>query len=71
MTTLDLRYSKDGGHNFSNWRQIDMGEVGHFVKRLTVRRLGQGRQWVFEVRVTDPVKADILAMSAQIEGSGP
>lgn len=65
---LDLCYSRDGGNNWSDWRRLDMGEVGAFVKRLTARRLGQGVQWVFDVRVTDPVRADILAASLQIEG---
>lgn len=70
MTTIDLRYSKDGGRNWSDWKQRSLGEVGDFVKRVTFRRLGQGRQWVFDIRVTDPVRADLIAASMQIEGEG-
>jgi hypothetical protein len=67
MATLDFRYSKDGGRNWSDWRILDMGTTGAFVKRIETRRLGRGQQWVFAVRVTDPVKADILAASLQLE----
>lgn len=67
MTTVDIRYSKDGGRNWSDWRNLDMGETGDFVKRVTMRRLGIGRQWVFSIRVTDPVRADIMAASIQAE----
>lgn len=67
MSTLNLRYSKDGGRNWSEFRQIDMGDTGDFVKRLQARALGMGRQWVFDIRVTDPVKADILDGSMLLE----
>lgn len=63
MSSIDIRYSKDGGRNWSDWRSMDMGDTGDFVKRLQVRRLGMSRQWIFEVRVTDPVRADIMACS--------
>lgn len=69
MATIDFRYSKDGGRNWSDWRALDMGSTGDFVKRVQARRLGRGFQWVFAVRVTDPVKADILAASAQLEAT--
>jgi hypothetical protein len=67
MTYIDFRYSKDGGRNWANWRKLPMGNTGDFVRRLQMRSLGQGRQWVFDIRVTDPVKADILTASWQLE----
>jgi hypothetical protein len=67
QTKLDMRYSKDGGHNWSDWRQINMGSTGEFLKKLTISRLGIGREWMFEFRVTDRVKADIIALNAMIE----
>lgn len=69
MSYVDIRYSKDGGHNWSDWRRIPLGETGDFVKRVETRRLGQGRQWVFDVRITDPVRTDIIAASIKVEGS--
>ncbi len=68
MSTVDVRYSKDGGRNWSNWKARDLGEVGDFCKPAKLTRLGQGRQWVFEIRVTDPVRADLIACSVQLEG---
>ena len=64
--TVDFRYSKDGGHNWSNWRQCSMGNTGDFVKQIEMRRFGQGRQWVFDIRVTDPGKADLMAASTMV-----
>jgi hypothetical protein len=69
MNHVDLRYSKDGGHNWSDWRRVPLGETGDFVKRIEMRRFGCGRQFVFEVRVTDPVRADIMAASLMLEGT--
>lgn len=66
---VDFRYSKDGGHNWSDWRRLSLGSTGRFVKRVETRRLGRGRQWVFAIRVTDPVKADIIAASIQAEST--
>lgn len=67
--SVDLRYSKDGGSNWSDWRKIDMGSTGSFMKKLQARRLGIGRQWVFDVRVTDPVKADVIGASMMMEAT--
>lgn len=69
MSSIDFRYSKDGGKNWSDWRKLDMGETGDFVKSLEMHRFGRGRQWVFDIRVTDNVKADLLSASMKIEQS--
>lgn len=66
--TVDFRYSKDGGHNWSSWRQCSMGNTGDFVKQIEMRRFGQGRQWVFDIRVTDPGKADLMGASTMVAG---
>ncbi len=67
MASVQIRYSKDGGANWSEWRVLDMGGVGNFTRRVQTRRLGRGRQWVFDIRITDPVRADILAGSIMTE----
>jgi hypothetical protein len=61
--SIDLRYSKDGGRNWSDWRKLSLGGTGDFVKRVQARRLGRSRQWLFDIRVTDPVRADLMAGS--------
>lgn len=60
---VDVRYSKDGGRNFTDWRTMAAGTTGDFVEHLQMRRFGRGRQFVFDVRITDPVRKDILAAS--------
>lgn len=66
---MDIRYSTDGGNNWSDWRKMDFGQIGDFTKRVQMRRFGRGQQWVFDVRVTDPVRADIVAASIMPEGT--
>lgn len=63
-----LRYSQDGGYTWSEqqlWRS--MGEIGQYLKRLRWLRMGQARQWVFEIVITDPVPRVIIAAHATIE----
>lgn len=62
-SSVDVRYSKDGGRNWSDWRKMSGGATGDFVERLQMRRFGRGRQFVFDVRITDPVRKDIIAAS--------
>jgi hypothetical protein len=69
MSSVNVRYSKDGGRNWSDWRKIDMGDVGDFCKRVQLRRLGRGYQWVFDILITDPVPADLIAASIMPEAT--
>jgi hypothetical protein len=64
-----IRYSKDGGHNWSRWKERSLGAVGDFQKRVVLRRMGQGRQWVLDIKITDNVKRDLLAASLQLESN--
>lgn len=61
-----LRYSNDGGHTWSNERSASMGKVGQYGARARFTRLGFGRNRVWELSITDPVKRCILG--AVIEG---
>lgn len=61
-----LRYSNDGGHTWSNERTASMGKVGQYGARARWTRLGMGRNRVWELSITDPVKRCILG--AVIEG---
>ena len=67
--TVQIRYSKDGGNNWSGWVDRSLGEVGDFMKRVKVHRFGKGRQWVFDIRVTSPIPAHLIAAAYQLEGS--
>lgn len=57
-----MRYSKDGGRTYS-LRQIwkSAGAIGRYRTRLRWLRLGQSREWVFELTCSDPVKRTIIA----------
>jgi len=55
-----LQWSDDGGHTWSNehWRSI--GKIGEYKKRVIWRRLGQARERIFKVTITDPVNRVII-----------
>ncbi len=57
---LELRYSKDGGRNFSNPRTKDLGTTGNFIAKPTFTRLGRGEQFVFEISDDSPYRGDIV-----------
>jgi hypothetical protein len=67
---LMMRYSKDGGHTWSNTQTsslgISVGGTGDYDARAIYRRLGQGRNWVFEVSMTDPCKFAIFGGVAKV-----
>jgi len=65
---VDIRYSKDGGRNWSNWRTVSLGTKGSFAKPTKPRRWGISRQWVFHFRITDNCKRDMLTAAIDIEG---
>jgi hypothetical protein len=62
-----LRWSNDGGSTWSKEYWQDIGQQGKYKHRAMWRRLGMARDRVFEVVVTDPVKAVII--SANLKGS--
>lgn len=49
-----FRYSRDGGRTWSSERQLPAGAVGEYTRRCMTWQLGEGRDFVFEVAVTDP-----------------
>jgi hypothetical protein len=62
-----LRWSNDGGSTWSNEHWTDIGNIGKYKNRAIWRRLGMARDRIFEVVVTDPVKAVII--SANLKAS--
>ena len=43
MSTIEVRYSDDGGNNWKDWRSLDAGETGDFLRPMVTRRLGLTR----------------------------
>ena len=62
-----LRWSNDGGSTWSKEYWQDIGQQGKYTHRAIWRRLGMARDRIFEVVVTDPIKAVIV--SANLKGS--
>lgn len=56
-----LRWSNDGGSSWSNEHWAPIGQEGKYLNRTIWRRLGWSRDRIFEVVVTDPVKAVIVS----------
>lgn len=62
-----LRWSNDGGSTWSNEHWVTIGQIGQYANRALWRRLGWARDRIFEVVITDPVKAVIV--SAELKAS--
>jgi hypothetical protein len=62
-----LRWSNDGGSTWSKEYWQDIGQTGKYKHRAIWRRLGMARDRIFEVVVSDPVKAVIV--SANLKAS--
>lgn len=55
-----LRHSDDGGKTFGNERSCSAGKGGKYKDIVSWRRLGCGRDRVFEISVTDPIPWRII-----------
>jgi len=56
-----LRWSNDGGSTWSSEHWTSIGLIGKYKNRAIWRRLGQARDRVFEVSVSDPINAVIIS----------
>lgn len=52
---LNLRWSNDGGHTWSNELTVGCGQAGEYTARAMFRRLGRARNRVFELSMSDPI----------------
>jgi len=62
-----LRWSSDGGSTWSNENWVSIGKQGKYLNRASWRRLGMARDRVFEVSISDPVKAVIISANLKAE----
>lgn len=63
---LMLRYSDDGGYTWSNEKTATLGRAGQYGARAKFNRLGSGRNRVWEISLSDPVKFAVFG--AFVEG---
>ena len=59
-------WSDDEGRSWSNDRQVNIGAIGEFKKRVIFRRLGQSFGRVFRLRISDPARLVILGAKGRI-----
>lgn len=55
-----MQISKDGGHTWGPERWRSMGKIGEYKARARWLRCGSARDFVFKLRISDPVKRVIL-----------
>jgi len=69
---ISMSMSKDSGHTYDSdtWVQMSMGAIGEYKTRAIWRRLGQGREWVFKFKISDPVKRVILGAWLKVRRTG-
>lgn len=64
---IEMRYSDNGNRVWSNWKQRPFGAIGEYGKRLRWHRLGRTRQRSFHIRISDPVRCDLISATLDIE----
>ena len=62
-----LRYSNDGGFTWSSEKWRSLGRKGKYENRARWNRLGEFRQRVLEISITDPVERVVMGAYAELE----
>lgn len=62
-----LRYSVDGGRTWSSELWQPLGKIGEYHMRAVWQQFGQGRSFMFEITVSDPVETVMIAAYADLE----
>lgn len=60
-------WSRDGGFHWSADADLPLGKLGMTENRASVYQLGQGRNWVFRLKISARVKKVILGAIAEVE----
>ena len=61
-----LRWSDDGGQTYGNEHWAGIGHAGQTKNRCIWRRLGQSRDRIYDVRISDPVRRDVVGASLMV-----
>lgn len=65
--TMMVSWSLDGGNTFESEQTIELGALGEYNYRGQINKLGTARNWVIELKVTDPI--DLIVMQARATGA--
>lgn len=59
---LLLRWSNDGGRTWGDWQSLSLGAAGETVNRIRTTQLGSARDRVWQIRVTDDVRCNVVSV---------
>ena len=62
-----LRWSDDGGSTWSQFYPLPIGALGQFKNRCIKRKMGFARDRVYEITMTEPVNAVLIAAELQTD----
>jgi len=62
-----IRYSDDGGHNFTQARVTDIGRSGQYRIKVEEDQLGMALERVWDISVSGPRKRDLIGASIKAE----
>ena len=62
-----VRWSDDGGFSWGTEQWVSIGKVGDTRNRAVIYNLGEARDRVWEVNISDPVKRDIIGATLWAE----
>lgn len=62
---VTLRYSHDNGYTWSHHLARDIGQIGKYNNPIRWNRLGTSRDWMFELRIVEPIKFAIIEAAAR------
>ena len=60
VPTIRIQISKNGGRTFDSVVEIPMGQIGQYLTRVKVNRVGYGRSFVFRITFSDPCFCSIF-----------
>jgi hypothetical protein len=63
-----LQWSNDGGHTWSNERWAGIGALGKYGTRAKWNRLGDARDRVYRVMISEPIKVVLIGAELSVEG---
>lgn len=64
---IELRYSNDGGHTWSDYIPRSLGAIGEYNTKITWNRLGTERSWLFEFSTDAAIKLSFLDLFIDVE----
>lgn len=67
---LVVRYSKDGGYTYTGWGEITLGNLGNYRTRVPLRNFGRlvrHKDFVIELRLTDPARFQLYGAYADVK----